>query len=107
MFVFIRHRFYIICDLYTYKKIKICFNLYYLIRLINAFCGPKSFHFFKLPVHTFFFSFQDSPVTLAKLEELRKLGFTNDAMNIQALQIANGDLETAVNLILCGLNEDN
>lgn len=56
---------------------------------------------------TFFFSFQDSPVTLAKLEELRKLGFTNDAMNIQALQIANGDLETAVNLILCGLNEDN
>lgn len=50
---------------------------------------------------------EDSPVTLAKLEELRKLGFTNDAMNIQALQIANGDLETAVNLILCGLNEDN
>ena len=37
---------------------------------------------------------------------MRKLGFTNDAINIQALQIANGDLEMAVNLILSGLNDD-
>jgi len=41
------------------------------------------------------------------LEELRKLGFVNDAANIQALQLSNGDLEAAVNLILSGLmNEE-
>lgn len=44
---------------------------------------------------------------MSKLEELRKLGFVNDAVNIQALQLANGDLEAAVNLILSGfMNED-
>ncbi|XP_065225277.1 ubiquitin-like protein 7 isoform X2 [Planococcus citri] len=48
----------------------------------------------------------DSVVTITKLEELRKLGFVNDAVNIQALQLSNGDLEAAVNLILSGLMND-
>ncbi|KAK7574004.1 hypothetical protein V9T40_011195 [Parthenolecanium corni] len=42
----------------------------------------------------------DNVITAAKLEELRRFGFSNDARNIEALQIANGDLETAVNLLV-------
>lgn len=53
-----------------------------------------------------FYIRQDNIINVTKIEELRKLGFSDDAKNIEALQLANGDLEMAVNILLTGLNED-
>lgn len=44
------------------------------------------------------------PMYAAELREMREMGLTDTNINLQALILSNGDLETAINIVLSGAN---